>query len=749
VRLHLRLPIFASNASASAGQPGGRRWQLRRSRADRPTAAGPRSGAHPGLVYQPGLDGLREPGLDGLRALAIIAVLLYHGGVSWAGGGFLGVESFFVLSGFLITSLLIAEWCESSRIRLGAFWARRARRLLPALFALVAVIGVYYTIAGPLNAVPGLRSDGIAALLYVGNWHQIATGSSYFVASGSVSPLQHTWSLAIEEQFYLLWPLILVAVFWLVGRGSASTHRSLTTLLGATIVAALASAGETAVLYRGGTGLGRVYYGTDTRATGLLVGASLAIAIARARQAGRRSPTGRRHRVGGAAALLALIMVLVAMHEATGESSWLFPWGFVGIDLAVATVIAAVVLLPESSIARVFSVRPLCAIGTISYGVYLWHFPCFLWLDQSSTGCSGAALLLVRLAVTFAVAVVSFIAIEQPVRRRKVPSWGLRPLVPAAVAGSLAALTAAAAVGAETPGGKLAAVPASVAHRFVGHDRQCSVSLPDTAQYRAVPLPQSALGGYIFHWILKGAVDWNGGAYPQSGRMRYRTCPPKRVLMIGDSIAFTAGVPMLENENRYGVELANAAILGCAFGNRGQLDVNGSDKALPAQCPDDLGRWERAARAFQAQVVVVELGYRDEFNWDWNGRAVHLGQRTFDAYVQQRIDRFAQILSNGGAQVLFLTVPFVSPPALANGSPSPAGAPARHALINSMLESAASQDPSRVAVLNVDSVVSPGNHYDGTVNGQGCRFDGIHFSIYCASLLQPVVLGRARELIDR
>jgi peptidoglycan/LPS O-acetylase OafA/YrhL len=688
-----------------------------------------------------------QPGLDGLRALSVIAVLLYHGGVSWAGGGFLGVESFFVLSGFLITSLLIAEWCRSSRIRLKAFWARRARRLLPALLALVCVIGAYYTIAGPLNAIPGLKSSGIATLLYVGNWHQIATGGNYFVASGPVSPLQHTWSLAIEEQFYLLWPVALLAVFCLVGRRAENKRRSLATLLVATIVAALASVGQTAMLYRGGRGLDRVYYGTDTRATGLLVGAALAIAIALWRPTRPRSQPHRGNLARGAAALASLTLVVVAMHDATGTSGWLFPWGLVGVDLAVASVIGAVVLLPQSSVARLLSLQPLRAIGKISYGLYLWHFPCFLWLNESSTGLSGAGLFLGRVPVTFAVALVSFIAIEQPVRRRRIPSWLLRPLVPAATAGSVAALMAAGAVGAELPASKLAPIPSAVTRQFAGQARQCTVSLRDTPLYRTVPLPPDALAGYIIHWLLKGAVEWNSGGYPQSARTTYTTCPPKRVLMIGDSIAYSAGVPMLEQENRYGVELANAAVLGCAFGARGTLVVNGTAKRLPAQCPGVLARWEHAARAFRAQVVVVELGYRDEFDWSWNGRLVHLGQGVFDAYIQQRINRFTQVLSAGGARVLFLAVPYVQPSALANGAAAPAGSRTRHALINEMLQSAAAHDPSRASVLNIDQIVSPGDHYDQTVNGQACRFDGVHFTAYCASLLQASVLGAARDLI--
>ena len=192
-----------------------------------------------------------------------------------------------------------------------------------------------------------------------------------------------------------------------------------------------------------------MYYGTDTRATGLLVGASLAIGIALARAGGHHSPPARRHQARGVAALVALAMILVAMNHATGGSSWLFPLGFIGVDLAVASVIAAIVLVPDSLVARLFSVPPLRAVGIISYGLYLWHFPCFLWLDQSSTGLSGDPLLVARLMVTLVVALVSFVAIEQPVRRRKVPPRILRLLVPAAVAGSVGALISAVAVGAE------------------------------------------------------------------------------------------------------------------------------------------------------------------------------------------------------------------------------------------------------------------------------------------------------------
>ena len=237
-------------------------------------------------------------GLDGLRGIAVLGVLLYHAGLSWAPGGFIGVEVFFVLSGFLITSLLVAEWEGSSTIALGAFWSRRARRLLPALFCLVAVIGAYYAVAGAAQAVPGLKGDGISALTYFSNWHQIVAGANYFAANGPVSPLEHTWSLAIEEQFYLVWPLAVLAVLWLGSRrGAGDRRRPLVLLLALSLAGAVASALDMALMFDGGRNLTRVYYGTDTRASGLLIGASLAIGLALLRHGGRPALGG-----GGASA---------------------------------------------------------------------------------------------------------------------------------------------------------------------------------------------------------------------------------------------------------------------------------------------------------------------------------------------------------------------------------------------------------------------------------------------------------------
>ena len=219
------------------------------------------------------------PALDGLRALAILAVLAFHGGMPWAHGGFLGVDAFFVLSGYLITSLLLAEWEQTGRIDLAAFWERRARRLLPALLLMVAVVTLGARALLPAEELRLLRGDGLAALFYVANWRMILRGGDYFAQTASPSPLEHTWSLGIEEQFYLAWPLLVAACLW--GRVAVAARRA--ALRRAILLCAIGVAVSTvllAALYRA-EDPGRAYYGTDTRGASLLIGAGLAILLAR------------------------------------------------------------------------------------------------------------------------------------------------------------------------------------------------------------------------------------------------------------------------------------------------------------------------------------------------------------------------------------------------------------------------------------------------------------------------------------
>src|SRR4051794_2930819 len=202
--------------------------------------------------------------LDGLRGVAVLGVLAFH--LGHLRGGFLGVDLFFVLSGFLITSLLLAEWRRDGRIALGAFWARRARRLLPAVLVLIAAIAAYAATNPPSVAMHALRGDALATLAYVANWHAIVADHSYWELFSVPSLLAHTWSLAIEEQLYVVWPLIVVVALRF-GRRAL-----LFTALGLGVASAIAMI----VLHGDGDPTSRVYFGTDTRAAAVLFGAALA-----------------------------------------------------------------------------------------------------------------------------------------------------------------------------------------------------------------------------------------------------------------------------------------------------------------------------------------------------------------------------------------------------------------------------------------------------------------------------------------
>jgi hypothetical protein len=276
----------------------------------------------------------------------------------------------------------------------------------------------------------------------------------------------------------------------------------------------------------------------------------------------------------------------------------------------------------------------------------------------------------------------------------------------------------------------------------------CRVRLRDSGRYMTAPLNPAQIGHFEIHWLLKGRVNWGTYGSAGSALMKFPICPPKRVLVIGDSIAFTLGVPMIGHENRYGVELANASILGCGFGTTGEVQLKGGLRRPPAPCARALHTWYQDIGTFHAQAVIVELGFRDEFNWLRNGHLVHLGQAAYDRSLQRQIGRYIQVLGRGGTPILFLTVPYAHPGPFADGSPSPPGFRSRHDRINSLITAAAQQAGPSVRVLNIDRIISPGNHYAQKLRGSDCRGDGIHFTPFCAGVLQPYVLNGARGMID-
>ncbi len=344
------------------------------------------------------------PALDGLRALAVLAVLLYHADVVWLPGGFFGVEIFFVVSGYLITSLLLAEYRTRNSIQLKNFWRRRARRLLPGLFATIFAVLIYSVIFLP-DEVASLRGDAGAAFLYITNWYLIFAQQSYFETMGRPSLLLHLWSLAVEEQFYLVWPLVFAFVLTRL-----KTRGALWLLM----FCATLSAVWMGLLYQPDADPSRIYYGTDTRAAGLLIGAALAFVWSRANivQTSRMSRWALD--MVGVAALGGLLAACLFLSE---FDAFLYQGGMLLVAAATAFVIAAVVS-PYSPIFSAILGNPVLRwIGLRSYSLYLWHWPIFMVTrPQLDTTLEGTPLLVLRLAVTFAAAELSYRVIESPIR---------------------------------------------------------------------------------------------------------------------------------------------------------------------------------------------------------------------------------------------------------------------------------------------------------------------------------------------
>ncbi len=362
--------------------------------------------------------------LDGLRGLAVIGVLLYHDGR--LPGGYLGVDLFFVLSGYLITALLLAEQAAAGSIDLEAFWVRRARRLFPALLALAFLVALFAARLAPKEELRRIRLDGLAALGYVANWRAIFAGQSYWDLFRSPSPFDHTWSLAIEEQFYVVWPLLAALV---LRRAKVPARALLVVSLGL----AAASAVALSVLYSPDDP-SRAYQGTDTRGAAILLGAALGCL---------RPPGGapsKSPRLLDALGLVAFAILAVAWARLDGQSPWLYRGGFWVTELCCLALIACAREGSRSLVARALSAKPLTLAGLVSYGLYLYHWPVFVVLTEERTHLAPLPLSLLRYAVTLALTVASHRLLEQPIRRRGVFFGRPIVVVPLAVAAAVGAL---------------------------------------------------------------------------------------------------------------------------------------------------------------------------------------------------------------------------------------------------------------------------------------------------------------------
>lgn len=686
--------------------------------------------------------GRRVAALDGLRGLAVLAVLAFHFGVGWFQGGFLGVDVFYVLSGFLITTLLVEEYRRRGQIGLRAFWARRARRLLPCLLLVLVAVALYVRYVAPPGAYPQFRMQALSALFYFSNWYQIAASGNYFVHTGPVSLLTHTWSLAIEEQFYLLWPVLVVAVL----RLSGTFRRGLRALTALSVAGAAASAVEMAWLDSPRANLTRLYFGTDTHAQSILIGASLACLFASVASMRSRTRDGLGPSGAGTADRLALpratsvasrltlqllgvvgLGAVVALcHLCNGNSAATYRGDFALAALASAAVVAAATLVPGGGFERMLAVRPVRWLGTISYGVYLWHFPLAFLLSPLRTGTSGFTLLALRSAATIAVATASYVLVERPVLRGTF--WrSARALLPAgagvgATVGILLVSTAGAAASAPLarhfrPSATTAAAGASAEARV------------SDAEHR--PVTAASSGSLPASSTTTTA--------PTSGASAVAD-PPPRVVVLGDSTALTLGYA-LEATAPPGTTVVNDGLFGCglaiAANSSGAAPSPGLDMATPCNSatPSDQ-QWPAVDTADVADtgpgdVVIFVAGHWETQDLLMSGTWTNILSPSFDAYELGQLRTLVDVATAHGAHLELFTMACMDANFASGSPPGPTDSAQRRDLYNGMLDQVASGDAGNVSVVPYGSILCPTGSFTEDLDGVQVRTpDGVHTPAY-------------------
>jgi peptidoglycan/LPS O-acetylase OafA/YrhL len=537
---------------------------------------------------------VHEPALDGLRGLAVAAVVAFH--LGHLKGGFLGVDLFFVLSGYLITSLLVLEHGRRERIDLPHFWSRRARRLLPALFVLLVGVAGLLALLATEGERARARGDALTTLGYVNNWYRAFSDVGYWDMFGNPSPLDHMWSLAIEEQFYVLWPLIVALVLsrlrvaalgWLAFGGAAVSFGLL-------------------ALHWSPLDTNLAYYGTDGRIGPMLLGAGLAVIVARRPR--RAGPPRAVSELAAVAAIAAMTLVLLRVD---GQADGYYRGGLLLFAAAATVVIATVTGGPPGPVARVLSFRPLAALGLISYGVYLWHWPVIVFLTPTRAGVDGWALAAMRVAITLAVSVVSYFVVERPIRRGALRPPRLRLATAGAIALTLAVVLV-------VTGGRAETVVAGGRIPVEGSDNP----------------------------VLLYPADIPDGA--------------PRLLLVGDSGVYPLGPELRDQAAEQGVAVATSSEIVCSITTvQGTYRLPDGEVERREPCQERRRElWSDLVDAFDPDVVVYYLanagGVSDALidgNWTSDCDPVY-DDWFFDAMQQD-----AALLQRGGAHLVITTSP--------------------------------------------------------------------------------------------
>ncbi|HMJ16445.1 MAG TPA: acyltransferase [Polyangiaceae bacterium] len=579
-----------------------------------------------------------EPALDGLRGFALFGMLCFHSEFKWAIGGFLTIPTFFTLSGFLITSLFLVEWEQTKRIRLAQFWARRFRRLMPAALLTLAAMSLFGAWVADADQIARLHADVQSALFYVANWHFIFSNIAYAQLFSAPSPVQHFWSLAIEEQFYFAYAL--VAAFGLrLGSGSRR-------VFGGVLVALVAlSVLSSVLLTASGSASDRIYYGSDTRAAELLLGGVAALLLH-----GRTIENATARRAVewlGVVAMLAMVGIWATVPL---EAQWLYYGGFAAYTLLSVLVIAAAV--QPSGIVRAFlSGSVIRWIGRVSYGAYLFHWPVFLWLSKERTHLDGLPLFLLRFGVTFGLAELSYRFFESPIRSGR---WltGWRPFVatPAAFAAVVLGTSVTTACRGRGSAGTGPSPSASSSASISGE-------YDPTADARALE-----------EWVAKVSSgklrpeSEADGLGPKDAPSWKRAKP--RVAFYGDSTALFLGMGFqyyMSNKKDLLRIRTGVAEPGCGLARVGTYRCRNRELTRPNHCKERDVTWKEGIKTGRPDLTVAFVGPWDvcdrKLPGDDQWRA--FGDPVFDEYFRKELLSASDLLLADGALVIWLTHPAI------------------------------------------------------------------------------------------
>lgn len=698
------------------------------------------------------------PALDGLRGVAVLAVLLFHADVAWLTGGHLGVSVFFTLSGFLITALLLVEHAGTGTIDLRAFWARRARRLVPAMVLCFGLVAAATAVSDEVRA--GLVGDAVAALAWVANWRFVLAERTYADLFAAPSPFQHFWSLAVEEQFYVVFPVVVLALLH-VGR----RHGRL--VLGGVLVGLTAlSTAAAAALHSPDLDTARAYYGTDARIAEPLVGALLALVLVR--PSGLLVVTRAARGLLQAVALPAAGVLGVALVTLGDHDTALYEGGFLAVAVATAVVIA-VATQPATWTARVLAVRPLVELGRNSYGAYLFHWPLFLVLDEARTGLAPGPLLAVRLASTLALSVLSYHLVEAPIRFGQVP--GRAALVGWANGAvcALALVTLASGHLAPTPRSDRPTAVAAASPVTASPSATATTTPPTTAAAKArgakasSPSTPSASPSTS---ASKSTASPAATQRPEETPRSEPTGPPPafyedpgeakvppppatddddlRVAVVGDSVAgnLGGGLERWSSEQR-DIAVYNLAVSACPVSRGGSRRLaTGTPFPVDNACrwwdePDNPRR--RALEAFDPHVVVVQAGYNEMLDrklpqWSSYRRP---GDPTFDAWLRGEYDTALGRWRDAGATIVMTNTACADWDRLEVFG-TEEDAKLRVTALNVNVYRAL----GAVIYADLDARVCPAGRYRDEVEGvRDGRPDGLHFSDDAATALARNWLG--------